>query len=380
MVQFTGGYMRRSALFLALVAVGFGFIGEQAAAAKSKAGHKFKGSIQTQYRSNSNVSIAASSNGGFDFADPGEFGDDEEDQPDDDSEDEEDDSFDDDFADIDDAEYDEDEIEEDDAIDEDGDGIDDLIDPNADIRVDKESRFSAKFALTHKYTFENEEWSWNNGVRFSSDTHQQRDDLDKFNYAFTTGGEYAPKGSPHKFKSAISYVTLDKDNNKFVSTFIVSFGYSLELSKRLSLGAAYNYQDKNITNPDAPDATVDTLAFSADFKASANDIFKLKIAPKFEDSTKVTRDTDAWGYELTYTRKLPWDMTAGLGYRFDNIEYQNLTPRREDTNRTWAVELSKDFNKHFGVNLGYETRDRQSNIPGKDAENDSTYFSAEYKF
>ena len=38
--------MRRSALFLALVAVGFGFIGEQAAAAKSKAGHKFKGSIQ----------------------------------------------------------------------------------------------------------------------------------------------------------------------------------------------------------------------------------------------------------------------------------------------------------------------------------------------
>jgi long-subunit fatty acid transport protein len=161
---------------------------------------------------------------------------------------------------------------------------------------------------------------------------------------------------------------------------VVSLGYTYEVNKRLGLSATYNYQDKDITKPTAPDARVDTLAFGADFKATDDDIFKLKYAPKVEDSTQVTRNTDAWGWELTYTRKLPWDMTAGVGYKFDSVNHKNLSPSREDDNTTWGVQLTKDVGKWLSLEVGYETRDRESSIQSKDASNDSAFIGATWKF
>ena len=73
-------------------------------------------------------------------------------------------------------------------------------------------------------------------------------------------------------------------------------------------------------------------------------------------------------------------MTAGVGYELSTVEFRNLQPRREDDSTTWALQLTKDFGKRFSLELGYETRERESNIPGKDAENDSVYFGAIYKF
>lgn len=348
-----------------------------AAAGKAKSGHKLKGTVEAQFRTNNNIGLAPSSGGGFDFAELSEFGADERDQDGiDDEEDEGEDAFDN----IVDSGFDEDEIEEDDATDEDGDGIDDLIDPNADNLVDAENRFTTKVGLKHKYTFENVDWSWNNGVKIASDRHNDREDLDKLNYAATTGFEFAPKGSKHKFAPSISYVTLEQNDNKFASTFVVSLDYEYEVSKRLALSVTYNYQDKDITKSTSPDARIDTLALGVDFKATDDDIFKLKFAPKVEDSTEVTRNSDAYGWEMTYTRKLPRDMTAGIGYQFDSEEHKNLTPRREDENRTWALQVTKDFNKRFAMALGYETRDRRSNIPNKDAGNDSFYIEGTYKF
>lgn len=371
--------MHRNILFVAIAVTALGCATDSLAKEKkSKAGHQIKGTVEVQYRTNNNISAAPSSGSGFDFADLSDFGSDEEDGEE--GDDEEDDDFDDLSDDLVDVDPDEDEIEEDDAIDEDGDGIDDLLDPDADTQVDKESRFTTKVAVNHKYTFQNESVAWTNSLRFANDTHNQRDDLDKFNYALTTGLEFAPKKSPHKFRPSISWVTLEKDDRNFVSTFVLSLAYSYEVSKRLSLGATYNYQDKDLAKPTAPDATVDTVSLTASFKATDDDIFKFKFAPKVEDSSQVTRDSDASGYEIAYTRKLPWDMTAGLGYRFDTVEYQNLQPRRKDDNRTWALQTTKDFGKRFSVEVGYESRERESNIPNKDAENDSFYIGATYKF
>ncbi len=375
--------MQRNALFVAIALAALGtFAAGDALAAKSKpkAGHKFKGSVEVQYRTNDNISVAPSSGERFDYAELDEFGIEDEDEIDggDDEEDEGDDG--DGFDDLVDVDPSEDEIEEEDAVDEDGDGIDDLLDPNADNIVDKESRFTTKVGLGHKYTFANGTTSWNNGIRFASDTHNQRDDLDKFNWAVTSGFDYSPLDSKHGFKSSLSYVALDKDSNKFATTFVVSLGYTYEVSKRLGLSATYNYQDKDISKPTAPDARVDTVALGADFKATDDDIFKLKYAPKVEDSTEVTRNTDAWGWELTYTRKLPWDMTAGIGYKFDSVDHKNLTPNRKDDNTTWGVQFTKDFGKRFSVEIGYETRDRDSNIASKAASNDSAYIGATWKF
>jgi hypothetical protein len=125
---------------------------------------------------------------------------------------------------------------------------------------------------------------------------------------------------------------------------------------------------------------VDTLALNASFKATDEDIFKLKLAPKFEDSSQLTRDTDASGFEVTYTRKLPWEMTFGVGYAIDTVEYPNLEPRRKDDSTSWNIQATKNFGKRFAMEAGYETKERESNIPGKDAENDSFYLGASYKF
>lgn len=376
--------MQRSTIFLAIAVAALGTAAIADAEAKDKrpkAGHKFKGSVEVQYRSNDNITVAPSSGERFDYADLSEFGIDEEDEAG--AADEEEEGEDDDFGafdDLVDVDPSEDEIEEDDALDEDGDGIDDLLDPNEDSIVDKESRFTTKVGLGHKYTFENGTTSWNNGLRFASDTHNQRDDLDKFNWALTTGFDFAPRDSKHGFKSSLSYVALDKDDSKFSDTFVVSLGYTYEVSKRLGLSATYNYQDKDISKPTAPDARVDTLALGADFKATNDDIIKLKYAPKVEDSTQVTRNTDAWGWEITYTRKLPWDIAAGIGYRFDSVDHKNLRPNRKDDNTTWGAQVAKDFGKKFTVEVGYEARDRESNIASKDASNDSFYVGGVFKF
>ncbi len=352
-----------------------------AADAKATSGHKFKGSIEGQYRTNSNIGVAPSSGSGFDYADLADFADDEDDSVETDDEDEDEDDGDGDgFDDMLDVDPDEDEIEQDDGVDEDGDGIDDLIDPNADNVVDKEVRYTAKVGLNHKYQFAGGGMSWSNGVKLANDRHPDRGDLDKLNYAVTSGFEFAPKGSKHSFKPSLSYVTLQKDSNKFVSTFVVSLGYSFDVSKKLSLGATYNYQDKDVTSPDSPDARIDTVALTAEYKATKEDIIKFKYAPKVEDSTQATRNSDAYGYELTYTRKLPWEMTAGFGFKFDEVDHKNLTPRRVDENWTYGFELEKTFNKSFSMGLGVEARDRESNIPNKAASNESFYVQGTWKF
>ena len=382
-------YLQRSAIYLAIAVAVLGIgisTNAEAKGAKPKAGHKFKGSIEGQYRTNDNVSVAPSSGNSFDYAELSDFGIEDEDETNaDDSEEEneqenveenEQDGFDH-LIDVDPSE---DEIEQDDAIDEDGDGIDDLIDPNVDNVIDKESRFTTKVGLGHNYTFENGTTSWNNGIRFATDTHNRRDDLDKFNWALTTGFDFSPEGSKHGFKPSLSYVALDKDNDSFSTTFVVSLGYSYEVSKRLGLTAIYNYQDKDITESTSPDARVDTLALGAGFKATDDDIFKVKFAPNVENSTDYKRSTDAWGWEVTYTRKLPWEMTAGIGYKFDFVDFKNLEPNRQDDNKTWGVQVTKNFGEMFTAEIGYESGDRDSNIASKDASNNSFYIGGTFKF
>lgn len=350
-----------------------------ATAVLADSGHAFKGSLGLQHRSNSNIGVAPSSDSGFDFADLSEFGKSDEEEGQEGDEDEDDDDGDDGFDDDIDLGFDEDELEQSDAEDEDGDGIDDILDPDDGGAVDKERRTSIKLGLNHKFAV-NEGNAWVNSVKLSHDKHEDRGDLDKLNTAVSTGWEFARKGSPHKLKPSLSYVRLEKDSNKFVSTLVASLAYQYEVSKALSLSAAYNYQDKDITNPQAPDSRIDTVSLGADIKLSKNDIVKLKYAPKVEDSTKTTRNTDAYGWDVTYTRRLPWDMTAGIGYSFDSVKFVNLTPSRHDKNDTYAFELTKAFGKQFEIGLGYETRARRSNIPSKDADNDSYYINGGWKF
>jgi long-subunit fatty acid transport protein len=205
--------------------------------AKPKSGHQFKGSVEVQYRSNENVSIASSSGQRFDFAD-----------------------------------------------------------------------------------------------------YNERDDLDKFNWAVSTGFGIAPKGSRHSFRPTMSYVVLDQDDNEYSSTFVASLGYGYRVSKRLRASATCNYQDKDISSPSAPDARINTLAFGAEFAATQSDIFRFTVAPKVEDSTLSSRNSESSGWEAAYTRK------------------------------------------QFVVEFGYESSELESNLPSKDASNDTYYLGGTWNF
>lgn len=343
-------------------------------AKEARSVHAFTGVLEVQYRTNSNIAIAPSSSERFDLAARSEFGADE------DGEDGLDDGDFDDFDGLIDADPSEDEISEDGSFDADGDGIDDLVDPDSGVAADSESRFSTRAGVSHRYLFANRSVSWNNRLRVSMDTHRQRDALDKFNGVVSSGLAFAPKGSKHSFRPSLSYVALEKDNNRFSTTFIASVAYRYKASRRLGLGATYNYQDKDITSPSAPDARVDVLAFDADFAATGSDIFKLMFAPKVEDSIEFTRNSDAWAAELTYTRRLPWEMTVGFGYRIDSIDYVNLSPGRKDDNTTWGAQLNKAFGKRLALEIGYEARERESSLPGKDASNESVFIGGAWTF
>ena len=329
---------------------------------KDKSNHKITGSIDLSYRTNSNIGAAPSSNSGFDFSN---F-DDEEDAEEDSDE-----------VDVD---FDEDALEELDSTDEDLDGVDDLLDANADSTVDSENRFSTKLGIKYKYTF-NKDDSWSSALKAVDDIHDRREDLDKINWAITTGPEIKLGNYDLKIKPSISYLMLQKDNGgDFLDTWVGSLVFEYEASKYLTLTAAYNYQDKDIILPSSPDATVDTLKFGAEYKITKNDVVKMSLSPKFEDSTKVTRNKDSYGSEFTYSRKLPSEMRVDFGIKYNNTDYKNLSPNREDSTFTYGVYLSKEFRKSFSVTLGLETKDRNSNIVGKDAKNNSLIFSTGWKF
>lgn len=351
-----------------------------AAIAKApKKPHTLRGSVELESRSNNNISLApSSSSDSFDYAGFGDFAaaEDEEGQAEEEEADDEGEVGDD----IDGGDYDEDELEEDDAFDEDGDGIDDLIDPNVDSSEDSERRNSLKFGLGHKYQAPGSAMAWTSTLKIVGDWHQDRDDLDKTNFAIGTGPEWTLPDDRFKLKLVVSYLSLEQNNKDFLSTFVGSLGLDFQATKAVGFDVVYNYQDKDVTNPDSPDAIINTLTFGAEWKATSNDIFKAKYSPKVEDSSRVTKNKDSSGWQLSYTRKLPWDLLLGFGIKNDSVDYKNLVPHREDDIRGYGMNLEKKFSDNWQGALSWEKRDRNSNIDSKDGENRSLVCSLTFKF
>ncbi len=389
--------------------------------AKEAGGHKLKGTVELEFRTNDNITVAPSSTDSFDFADFGDFaeaeaklGDEDGDSEDGDAGDDAD--GDDDFGDddFDDVGFDETDLSEDefdlatddddgdgDEDDEDDDGDDDP-DPDPDgkrggddhldslissqvsdkavSRRQSQNRLSAKVGLSHKFAFEDSIVTWGSTLRGVGDFHAGKDSLDKSNFAVSTGPEFDIKSLDLKIKTAVSYVTIRQDGNKLLGTLVGTLAGSYDVNKRFSLDAIYNYQDQDITNPDSPDAIINTFTVGAQFTASKKDIFKARYSPKVEDSSLVTKNKDTEGWQITYSRKLPWDVILGIGAKDDYVDFINLPVRREDDVRAYSVDIAKEFTKSFEMGLSYETRRLDSNINSKDAENRSAVISGVWKF
>jgi opacity protein-like surface antigen len=364
----------------------------------AKSPHSFKGSVETQARSNTNISLAPSSNSSFNFASLKDFdkGDEELDA---DSEEEDEDDFGD-IEDIAGSDYDELELAESDNPDEDGDGVDDLIDDDQDTgdgsddndddseggsigkAVQKKSssveRYTGKVGFAHKYQI-SKTANYSTSLKLSLDKQPNRSELDKLNFAFSTGPEFK-LSDVVKLKTAVNYVRLQQDSNKFLSTLVGSVGVDWDVSKKFGLGFNYNYQDKDVTDPDSPDAIINTLTFNADWNMTKNDILKLKYSPTVEDSSITTRNKDNSGFEIAYSRKLPWKTVLGIGFKHDEVDYKNLPRPRSDSIDGFGVQLETEFTDNLSGSLAYETRKLNSNINSKDGKNRSAVLGIEYKF
>lgn len=382
-------------------------------------GHKVKGSAELQFSTNDNISVAPASTDSFDFADfadfdeaEAKFGDDEDEDEDEDEDGEEGDEGDDDFGDddFDDIGIDETDLSEDEfdlaTDDDDGDGDEDDEDDDgeddpdgksrADDDLDKlinsavsdkamarqmsQNRLSSKLGLSHKFAFEGGVVTWGSTFRGVADMHPGNDKLDKTNYAVSTGPEFDLKDIGLKFKPAVSYVFIRQNGDKIVGTLVGTLAASYDVTKFFSVDAVYNYQDRDITDPDSPDAIINTFTVGAEFIASKKDIFKARYSPKVEDSSLVTKNKDTEGWQITYSRKLPWDMILGIGAKDDYVDFVNLPTAREDDVRAYSVDLAKRFSKSFEMGLAYESRRLDSSIDTKDAENRSVVISGIWKF
>lgn len=386
-------------------------------------GQNIKGSLELEFRTNDNIGVAPSSTDSFDFADFGDFAEAEDKLGDDDGEDDEgegedgEDFGDDDFDDVgldetdlseddfdlatddDDGDGDEDD-EDDDGIDNDeddddddgegkrseseGDSLDDLISASvsdkATSRRQSLNRLSSKLGLSHKFAFDGGVVSWGSTLRGVGDFHSGKDSMDKQNFAVSTGPEFNLKDIGLKIKPAVSYVFIRQHGNKIVGTLVGTLAASYDFNKQFSMDAVYNYQDQDISNPDSPDSIINTFTIGAQFTASKKDIFKAKYSPRVEDSSLTTKNKDTNGWQFTYSRKLPWDMILGLGVKDDFVDFINLPNRREDDVRAYSIDLAKQFSKTFEMGLAYETREVDSSLNTKDAENRSMLISGTWKF
>ena len=360
----------------------------------AKSPHSFRSSVELQARSNTNISLAPSSNSSFDFASLKDFDESDDDgvdgeEEEEDEDEDEDDDFED-IADIEGSDYDDLELAESDNPDEDGDGVDDLIDDDQDTgdgddddnalgnRSSSVERINSKLGFAHKFKI-SKAASYSTSVKFSLDRQPGRSDLNKLNTALATGPEFK-LSKRVTLKTGLSYVRLQQASDKFLTTAVGTLGMDFDASKTFSLGFDYNYQDKDVTNPDSPDAIVNTLTFGADWKLSGNDIVKVKYSPQVEDNSVVTRDKDVSGFEVAYSRKLPRDTVLGIGFKRDDVEYKKLPTPRSDRINSAAVQLETEFTKRASASVAYETRQLNSNINSKDGKNRSFLLNFGYKF
>ena len=342
--------MKQNLMFLAVAAIVGGALitvpldadaakrsGKGSTPAAPKSSHKFKADVGLVFRTNTNIKVAPSSSDSFNLADFSDFeeaeaklgGDDEDDDEGDDGDDFGDDDFDD--VGIDDADLDQEDFDlavddddgdggEDDPDDDgedgddgdDGDGgsdakryyandnqLDNLIDSALEAKMarksDKLNRWSAQFGFGHKYAFDGDFVVWGSSFKGTGDFHNGKDNLDKSNYAFSTGPEFIWKDLGFKLKPVISYLSVHQDGNTVVNTFIGSLASSYDINKQFSVDAVYNYQDRDVQDPDSPDAIVNSFTVGGEFTATKVDIFKAKYSPKVEDSSKVTKNKDTSG-------------------------------------------------------------------------------------
>ena len=366
------------------------------AAVKSPDGfHSFSGGVKASFVADGNVGSApAKPAGGADTGD-----DEDEDEDDFDLDEEMDDDALDDI--LDDVDEDTEDLAEDDAGDADGDGQLDLADDSDDDgdgedelevggargkgRGDGDERVQTTFALKHDYSLgkaldvKDAGIKWKSGFTYGLNNQADRHDLDRRNFAINTGPEFEFKSIGLKVNPSVTYLDLNVNDNSQMHATILSLGTSWKATKSLALSARYNHEIRNNLKPNATDVDVDGLKLGAKYVWGKN-LFSAAISPKFESNDNTQKDKDKLGYELGYSRKLPWKIKADLGFKYGNSDFTDLTPGREDDDYQYSAKVTKNFTHGLYVDVGALHKSKDSNINSKDSNGQSFFVSTGWKF
>jgi hypothetical protein len=334
--------------------------------------HRFSGGIELRAKSDSNVG-----------ATPGQQGTRFEDFDTDTGEDDAD--LNDDFGDemlddlVDDSELNFEDLEEqDDGADEDADGNDDALDANSGpaSRRDSDLGASAKLGLGHAYTI-NKRVQWKTAALVNGTRQDDRDDLERYNWALNTGPVIKLSKS-FSMQPSLTYAENSQDGDRKTDSWIGSLGAAWKASKQLKLQGRYNYQSRDVVDARGADADVNGLKLGAKYRLTAKDVLAFAFSPNLEDNSRAAQDKDRYGLELGYNRKLPWKLGLAASVRRTYTDYTNLG--REDTQSQYALGLQKKFARGLYSGIAVDYAERDSNIEGKDFENTSFLLTSGWKF
>ena len=261
--------------------------------------------------------------------------------------------------------------------DEDNDGTDDALDSNLPgSRKDSAWRTVVSGDIKHAYAF-SKSVVLKSAFKVAGTKNTNRDDLDKVNYAITTGPVFK---LPHnlQLQPSITFMSVDKDAGRATDTWIGSLAGEWEASKQWSFGARYNYQDRDVVDLKGTDALVDTMKIEATYKPTKIDQIKVGFSPSFESASRTKKDKDKYGFDVSYQHSFAQDIKVGGGIKYGYDDNVNLD--RQDNNTVYDVGAQKDFDNGVFVGASLAYKARGSNIGIKSNHDKALILNTGWKF
>ena len=248
-------------------------------------------------------------------------------------------------------------------IDLDNDGIDDAIDGStgANSRKDSAWRNSITTDLGYRYRF-SRLLDWKMGAKFAANRNTDRDELDRANYALTTGVVVNITDTV-ALQPSLSFASLAKDGNRTTDQWIASIGAGWDITKQWQLAASYNYQDRDMVDPAGTDAELDVLKLQANYKPTKKDKISAAFSPNFEDASQSAREKNRVAYQLKYEHEPLKDLTLALAVKYSVTDY-DVQPRT-DKDGLYSFGVAKEFDQGFFVGSQLAYKNRNSNIDSK---------------
>ncbi|MFZ4125543.1 MAG: hypothetical protein ACOYJ2_05675 [Rickettsiales bacterium] len=282
---------------------------------------------------------------------------------------------------LDDNELDNQELDEEDASDdEDGGEDDEFSTPGTPAQVYRDSRVQYALGLTHAYKF-TDAFSWKSAVLAGVNRQMDRHELNRINWAVNTGAEFKIKSMNLTLSPTVTYAQLEKAHKDQSESVIPGLAAKWQATKNWDFSARVNKEFRNNVTPRTTNTNVTGVKFGTAYKLTPKDKISFNISPKEDRNENSLKSKDAWSADIGYARKLPWDLTLGLAYKYSESDFINGNePKRSDEDHNYAIGLNKQFDNGMFAAVGAGYKGKKSNIANKGNHDKSVFVQTGYKF